>query len=116
MHPHIRFASDDSLEITVAISDQLDVEPIEMLAVVSRSDKISLVDNCRQLGWGLGQWHKRASRLGESRIYSEAFQDALLWKFHSLLAGMHGTKPCGSQLPSAGDFNRNAWRHQQALQ
>ncbi|GBL73191.1 hypothetical protein AVEN_159260-1 [Araneus ventricosus] len=34
----------------------------------------------------------------------------------SLLDGIRGTKPSSSQLPSAGGFNRNAWRHQQALQ
>ncbi|GBN54174.1 hypothetical protein AVEN_130040-1 [Araneus ventricosus] len=34
----------------------------------------------------------------------------------SLLAGTRGTKPCSSQLPSAGGSNRNAWRRQQALQ
>ncbi|GBL98185.1 hypothetical protein AVEN_268272-1 [Araneus ventricosus] len=65
---------------------------------------------------GLGFWDsgtKGAGRLGESRIYSEAFHDALLWKLHSLLAGIHGTRPCGSQLPSAGGFNRLAWRRQQ---
>ncbi|GBN99989.1 hypothetical protein AVEN_63042-1 [Araneus ventricosus] len=26
--------------------------------------------------------------------------------FHSLLAGIHGTKPCGSQLPYAGGFQQ----------
>ncbi|GBM24093.1 hypothetical protein AVEN_30240-1 [Araneus ventricosus] len=31
--------------------------------------------------------------------------------FHSLLAGIHGTKPCGNQLPSAGGFDRLAWRN-----
>ncbi|GBO00490.1 hypothetical protein AVEN_200958-1 [Araneus ventricosus] len=30
--------------------------------------------------------------------------------------GIRRTKPCSSQLPSAGVFNRNAWRQQQALQ
>ncbi|GBM86883.1 hypothetical protein AVEN_207394-1 [Araneus ventricosus] len=41
---------------------------------------------------------KGAGRLGESRINSDAFHDTLSWKLHSLLAGIHGTKPCGSQL------------------
>ncbi|GBN34875.1 hypothetical protein AVEN_241004-1 [Araneus ventricosus] len=74
---------------------------------------------CGLVTVGLGVWGsgtKRAGRLGESRIYSEAFHDALLWKLHSLLAGIHSTRPCGSQLPSAGGFNRLAWRRQQALQ
>ncbi|GBM86293.1 hypothetical protein AVEN_264259-1, partial [Araneus ventricosus] len=45
---------------------------------------------------------KGAGRQGESRINSDISHESLLWKFHSLLAGIHGTRPCGSQHPSAG--------------
>ncbi|GBN32275.1 hypothetical protein AVEN_113460-1 [Araneus ventricosus] len=42
--------------------------------------------------------------------YSEAFSRRLVVEFHSLLAGIHGTKPCGDssmQAFSTGD----TWRH-----
>ncbi|GBL68825.1 hypothetical protein AVEN_70309-1, partial [Araneus ventricosus] len=59
---------------------------------------------------------KGDGRQGESRINSDTSYESLLWKFHSVLTGIHGTRPCGSQLLAAGGFNRLAWRSQQALQ
>ncbi|GBL70300.1 hypothetical protein AVEN_254195-1, partial [Araneus ventricosus] len=54
--------------------------------------------------WGLGQRHNKELRLAslESVLWS---QDALL-RNALLLDGIRRTKPCSSQLPSAGVFNR----------
>ncbi|GBO12279.1 hypothetical protein AVEN_165102-1 [Araneus ventricosus] len=50
----------------------------------------------------------------EKLLFSKA-RASFIWldskgKFHYLLAGVHGTRPCGSQLPSAGGLDRLTWR------
>ncbi|GBM77688.1 hypothetical protein AVEN_180240-1, partial [Araneus ventricosus] len=55
---------------------------------------------CRRLGWGSGTETQKAGKASLRSILIS--HESLLWKFHSLLAGIHGTRPCGSPHPSAG--------------